>query len=124
MSVLAIEVKVHSSTVCVTFAERQNNNKKEVERCFPQFAAWFGLGGPQQVRLGSIKASGEQAEVRFYCREMDGSGPCCGLSLALRVLSVYSQSELLWPTPVCCFAPAAGRPSFVELSSQWMNETK
>lgn len=96
--------------------------ERQAVKHLPQFAAWFGLSGsePQQGCLAQansfFEASGDQAEVGLYCREMDGSGTCCGLSLAPRQfyqLRLNLSSWLLWitfaATPVCPCAPAAAQ---------------
>lgn len=64
----------------------------------------------------SLKPQGTRLKVRLYCREMDGSGTCCGLSLAPRQsyqLRLNLGSRLLRitfaATPVCLCAPAAAK---------------
>lgn len=74
--------------------------------CDPQ-QGWPGLAW---VFLWSLR--GLACKLGLYCREMEGSGTCCGLSLAQRQsyqLRLNMGSLLLWitfaATPVCLSAP-------------------
>lgn len=103
-SAIRHSVAGQATAASVTFIQRQRK----------EFTAHSALSGAEIQRgwlakAGSFfEASGEEAGVRLYCREMDGSGTCCGLSLAPRrsyQLRPNLSSRLLQitfeVTPVC-----------------------
>lgn len=77
-STLAVSVKVLGRATYVTGRQRETGRET--------FSAVRSLVWSQRqwASVGLFEASGDQAQVRLYCREMDGSGTCCGRSLALK----------------------------------------
>lgn len=110
---LAIRHSVAGQAAAASVTFRQWK-ETQGERHFLEFTAHFALSGTKIQRdwlaeaSSFFEASGEEAGVRLYCREMDGSGTCCGLSLAPRrsyQLRLNQSSRLLQitfeVTPAC-----------------------
>lgn len=139
---LAIRVKVLSSPAYIMCTGRQTmaretGSETSSTDCSLDGSQWrWATAGLARLKLAfSLKLQGTTLVpwVRIYCRELDGSGPCCGLSLASRQsyqFKINLSFWLLWITfattwicPCCSkMSPAVGRASVKEHlhnGSQW-----